>query len=290
MSKTYRVSMRVPENAQGIFTEALGLLKGAVVAGLSDENGLVELDLFLEREPEQGEVIAPLAAVSLATGLEIPEFTIELMPDIDWVAESQKGLPPVWAGRFWLYGSHVETPPPHGSIPLLVEANAAFGTGQHESTFGCLVAMSLIARRRKPRRILDMGAGSGVLSMAAAKLWRKPVLAVEMDVPSCAVARENARLNGVGAYLQVREGLGYRPSDVAKSAPYDLILANILAEPLMAMAPDLSRHLAPGGYAVLAGLLTRQSRAVIARHRQAGLYLERALEFGEWTTLIMRRR
>lgn len=290
MSKTYRVSMRVPEASQDVFTEALGLLEGAVVAGLPDENGLADLDLYLEREPERGEVIAPLAAISLATGLEIPDFEIEPMPDIDWVAESQKGLPSVWAGRFWLFGSHIKTLPPHGSVPLLVEANTAFGTGQHESTFGCLVAMSLIARRLKPRRILDMGAGSGVLSMAAAKLWRKPVLAVEMDVPSCAVARENARLNGVGAYLHVCEGLGYRPPVVGKFAPYDLILANILAEPLMAMAPDLARHLAPGGYAVLAGLLTRQSRAVIARHREAGLYLERPLEFGEWTTLILRRR
>ena len=163
----------------------------------------------------------------------------------------------------------------------------AFGTGRHESTFGCLLALTQLAQRRRFYNTLDMGCGSGILAMAMAHLWHCPVLAVDNDADSVRVAAENARENRVGEWIEAHCGDGYKSHLVARRGPYDLIVANILAEPLCAMATDLKRHLAPGGYVILAGLLTRQQRQVVARHRGQGMRLVKRLHFGEWTTLVL---
>jgi ribosomal protein L11 methyltransferase len=291
----YRLSLRVPRAALSLIELALEGLGGALVVGGPEEgapekDGRVSLDLFLDARPDDVELQARMAAAAVAAGIEPPGYSVEPLAEIDWVAESQRGLPAVRAGRFFLHGSHVEGPAPAGAIPLLVEANAAFGTGHHESTFGCLLALSRLAKQRRFHRILDMGAGSGVLAMAAAKLWRVPVLAVEMDRPSVQVAGANARINGLGAAITFLEAAGYRHSLVSRRGPYELIVANILAEPLIAMAGDLRRHLAPGGYAVLAGLMAAQKKGVVARHRAVGLRLVETLAFGDWVTLVLRRR
>jgi len=287
--KCYRLTVVVPREAVALFERAFDTLGGALAMGGPDDGALVTLDLFVDALPNKSGVAALLSTAALAAGIETPAYTLEALADTDWVAESQKGLPALRAGRFFLYGSHVREVPPAGSIPLLVEAGAAFGTGHHESTFGCLVALSRLAKKRRFTCVLDMGAGSGVLSMAAAKLWRAPVLAVEMDGPSLRVAKANARLNGVRAGIAFLEAAGYGRALVARCGPYDLVLANILAGPLIAMAGDLARHLADGGYAVLGGLMTAQKKAVVARHRAAGLYLVESLELGDWSTLVLRR-
>jgi ribosomal protein L11 methyltransferase len=205
------------------------------------------------------------------------------------VAESQRALPPIVAGRFRIRGSHITEPAPPGAFDLLIEANAAFGTGRHETTRGCLLALQDIAKQRTAQRILDMGCGSGVLAMAAAKLWPCRVLGVDNDAPSLAVAAANLRANGVADAVRLLLSDGFRRAEVRRAGPYDLILANILAEPLCSMAQDLSRHLAPGGLAVLSGLLTWQAPQVVARYRAAGLTLVKRYPLGEWTTLVLRR-
>jgi ribosomal protein L11 methyltransferase len=283
------VSLGVPRAALPLYELALEDLGGALVVGGPEDTEQVPLDLFLDSRPDGADLEARLAAAAVAAGTELLSYSVESLAEIDWVAESQRGLPAVRAGRFFLHGSHIEGPGPAGAIPLLVEAGAAFGTGHHESTLGCLLALSRLAKERRFHRVLDMGAGSGVLAMAAAKLWRARVLAVEMDGPSLRVARANARLNGLGTAVSFLEAAGYRHRLVARRAPYDLILANILAEPLIAMASDLRRHLAPGGHAVLAGLMTTQKRAVVARHRASGLRLLRSFDLGGWSTLVLRR-
>ncbi len=290
----YRLSLRVPRSSLPLIELALEDFGGALVVGgleegASEKDDQVPLDLFLEGRPDDAELQARMAGAAAAAGIELPAYSVEPLAEIDWVAESQRGLPAVRAGRFFLHGSHVEGPAPPGAIPLLVEAGAAFGTGHHESTFGCLLALSRLAKLRRFHRILDMGAGSGVLAMAAAKLWRGPVLAVEMDGPSLQVARANARINSLGSAVTFLEAAGYGHAVVSRRAPYDLIVANILAEPLIAMAADLRRHLAPGGYAILSGLMTTQKRAVVARHRTAGLRLIWSLALEDWSTLVLRR-
>jgi ribosomal protein L11 methyltransferase len=164
----------------------------------------------------------------------------------------------------------------------------AFGSGEHGSTRGCLRALERIAHRR-PRRILDLGSGSGILAMAAARLLRRPVLATDHDPWSVRVAARNAAANGVGRLVRTRLADGWRSAAPRRGGPYDLVLANILARPLCGMAKDLSLHLAPGGTAILAGLLAEQARMVLAAHRRRGLRLDFMLREGPWTTLVLRR-
>jgi ribosomal protein L11 methyltransferase len=173
---------------------------------------------------------------------------------------------------------------------LRLDAGLAFGSGEHASTRGCLLALERIARRQRPRRILDLGTGSGILALAAAKLTRRPVLATDIEPWSVRVADENARLNREQRLVSARLADGWRHRAVRAGGPYDLVFANILARPLCAMARDLAAHLAPGGTAILAGLLGTQARMVLAAHRRQGLVLEARHDVGPWTTLVVRRR
>ena len=286
------LSFAVDSAALPLFETIFEVLDGAMVTGAPGAAGQVTLEIYLAEPPSDDRVEELLTTASEIAEVSRPDFNLTQLPDVDWVAESQKALPPISAGRFYVYGSHVTEPPPFGSIPLLVEANVAFGTGRHESTFGCLLALTQLAtqldRRHRPRNALDMGCGSGILAMAMAHLWHCPVLAVDNDADSVRVAGENARENRVADWIEPHCGDGYHSHLVARRGPFDLIAANILAEPLCAMATDLRRHLAPGGYVILAGLLTSQQRQVLARHRGQGLHLVRRLHFGEWTTLVLR--
>ena len=270
------------------FEAALARLGGVLVIDAPDRDP-VTLSVYLVAPPAEPEVTALLAVAALSAGVPVPDFALAALPDLDWVAESQKALPPIRVGRFYVYGSHVAGPPPAGSLPILIDANAAFGTGRHETTRGCLLALTQLAKRRRFRRPLDMGCGSGVLAIAMAKLWAVPVLAVDNDAVALAVARRNAGLNGVAARLRSAVGEGYRAAALGAARPYDLVTANILAGPLIAMAHGLARYLAPGGVAVLSGLLRDQARAVLARHRAEGLMLAGRVTLGDWVTLVLVR-
>jgi ribosomal protein L11 methyltransferase len=192
--------------------------------------------------------------------------------------------------RFLVRGTHLPPAAAPGRIVLLLDAGMAFGSGEHGSTRGCLRALESLARHR-PVRVLDLGTGSGILAIAAARLLRPavPILATDLDPWSVRVARENAAANGVGARLRVRLATGWRQRVLQRGAPYDLVLANILARPLCAMARDLAAGLAPGGHAVLSGLLTSQMRMVLAAHRAQGLRLRRGLLEPPWATLILHK-
>lgn len=282
------LKVEVPLEAASLFEAALETLGGALA--LDEKIASAGLQVYLDAAPDRSQVTALLAAAAAAAGLESPAFGCEPLPEVDWVAESHKSLPPVCAGRFYVYGSHVTAPPPAGRIPILIDAATAFGTGRHESTRGCLIALGTLAKSRKVRRALDMGCGSGLLAIAMARLWRCPVMAVDNDRQAVAVTRENAKINGVAPWVRAHLGDGYLGSDLARCGPFDLIAANILAGPLAAMAPALARHLAPGGTAILSGLLASQERAVLAAHRAQCLHLATRVELGEWTTLVLRRR
>ncbi len=295
-SAGFKLRVSVPAAAVVIFEAALQALGGAVVRDVVEGRAAplmkvpmeVPLEVYLKDEPARTQVAAMLAAVGAAADLEAPRFSIEALPALDWVAESQKGLPPLRAGRFFVYASHAAEERPQSAIPIRIEAGQAFGTGHHESTRGCLLALDALSRRGRPRFSLDLGCGSGILAIAMAKLWRAPVLACDIDPLAVAITEENARLNGVGPAVRAVLSDGASRRGLFCRAPYNVIVANILAAPLSAMAGDLRRVLAPGGSLILSGLLRSQDRAVLARYRARHLRLKRRLVLGDWVTLVLR--
>jgi ribosomal protein L11 methyltransferase len=228
--------------------------------------------------------IALAAAAGQGTLVEIGEAKLE---DRDWLAENQLAFPPLRIGRFFIHGSHHGGRVPLGAIGIMLDAATAFGTGEHPSTLGCLMTLEGLAKRRRFRRPLDIGTGTGILSIAAAKLLRRKILASDIDGGAVRVAQHNASRNGVSSLVRVRQTAGYRDRAIRKSR-YDLVLSNILARPLALMARDLAGALAPGGRAVLSGLLCRQEPIVLAPHRGHKIVLERRLVIDGWSTLVLR--
>lgn len=230
-----------------------------------------------------------LALARVATGVDAPLQRAETEAE-GWLARTAESFPPQRVGRrFLLRGTHDRGPEPCGLVTLTLDAGLAFGSGEHGSTRGCLRALEGVAYRR-PRRILDLGTGSGILAMAAARVLRRPVLATDIEPWSVRVARQNAAANGVGRLVRPVLADGWRQPVVRRGAPYDLVFANILARPLCRMARDLATRLAPGGTVILSGLLGSQVRMVLAAHRRQGLMLQRCLTEGRWATLVLRRR
>ncbi|MEI9933040.1 MAG: 50S ribosomal protein L11 methyltransferase [Rhizomicrobium sp.] len=217
------------------------------------------------------------------------EVTVALLPDVDWIKLSQEGLPPVRAGRFFVYGAHDAGTVPHGVIPIKIEAGLAFGTGHHETTALCLCVLSDLSKKRRFANVLDLGCGTGLLAIGAAKLWRKSVLASDIDHVAVEVARENAAANGEAPLIRAITADGLTHPALTKRAPYDLILANILAGPLTKLAPDIARALAPGGVAVLSGLLQWQENMVVSFYRPHGLILRGTRRDGHWSALTLER-
>ena len=214
-------------------------------------------------------------------------LVVEDVPAQDWVKASLAGLKPVGAGRFVVHGAHDRARVPRNRIAIEIEAATAFGTGHHATTRGCLIALDVLARSRRPRHVLDLGTGSGVLAIAAAKLLRIPVLATDIDPEAVRAARGNARNNGVGALVETVQAAGLTAPEVFARAPFDLVFANILLAPLQRLAAPLARSLSPRARVVLSGVLATQSSAAIAAYRSQGLMLERRIALDEWMTLVM---
>jgi ribosomal protein L11 methyltransferase len=214
---------------------------------------------------------------------------VALLPDADWIRLSQEGLPPVRAGRFFVYGAHDAGAVPHGVIPIRIEAGLAFGTGHHETTALCLGVLSDLSKRRRFANVLDLGCGTGLLAIGAAKLWRRPVIASDIDPVAVEVTRENARANGEGPLVRGVTADGLDHPALAGQAPYDLVVANILAGPLTRLAPAIARALEPGGVLILSGLLAWQENLVASFYRPQGLILRTTRRAGVWTALLLER-
>jgi ribosomal protein L11 methyltransferase len=241
--------------------------------------------LIHQGEPDRAALLARLAP--LASPWDIADLEIGPIPSTDWLYRTAQTFPPQTIGRFWLHGSHVTEAPPAGTVPIRLDAGQAFGSGEHDSTRGCLLALDRLARRRRLKRVLDLGCGAGILAIAAAKCWPARVLAADNDPTAVAVAQDNARRNGVAGRVRCLLSDGYGSAALRRAGPFDLILANILAEPLCEVARDTARHLAPGGVAVLSGLLDRQADRVVAEHRRFGLRLREQIGEGLWVTLVL---
>ena len=253
---------------------------GVGVFELEDGSGLWEIGGYFTERPDA----AGLAL--LAAAFDARPFVVSELPETDWVAHVRRELAPVEAGRFFVHGSHDADKVPPGRLPLLIEAAMAFGTGHHGTTLGCLRALDrLIGAGLRAQRVADIGCGTAVLAMAAARVWEGTILASDIDRVAVEVAEANLRANGLEGRVRCVEAAGFAHPDLAAAAPYDLIFANILKGPLIALAPDLSAHLRPGGHAILSGILAEQAEEVTAVYRGAGNDLAFSEQIGDWVTL-----
>jgi len=282
------VSVVVPEDALDAYEAALAQACGTVGFFKDDDTGLWTIEGVKDQGANEADLGMALALAELATGFSATVARHATQAE-GWLARTFEAFPEQLVGRrFAVRGTHLAGPLTQGRLTIVLDAAIAFGSGEHGSTRGCLRALEIVAAR-KPTRILDLGTGSGILAMAAAKLLRRPVLATDIDPWSVRVARDNAKRNGLGNRMRALRADGWGSPSVRGAARYDLIFANILARPLTQMAKDLAVSLAPGGTAILAGLLVTQARWVLAAHRHHGLVLESALREGQWATLVLRK-
>jgi ribosomal protein L11 methyltransferase len=290
-SPTHRASFSIGDEAAArrvvdVLTEVF--FEGdAAVAAFEQPNGQWDVTLHFADAPDQAwlrELVANSAGNDIAATLAFD--TVEAK---DWVKASLENLVPVPAGRFVVHGSHDRDRVAPNKLATEIEAALAFGTGHHGTTRGCLLLLDHILKSTQPRRVLDLGTGTGVLAIAAAKALHRAVLASDIDAPSVRVAAENATLNEVGNHVRVIRATGFAAPDFPKAGPFDLVLANILANPLRQLASPMARHLAPGARVILSGLLTHQAPAVIAAYRARGLVPLRHLRIEGWSSLLLRK-
>ncbi|HWA64057.1 MAG TPA: 50S ribosomal protein L11 methyltransferase [Caulobacteraceae bacterium] len=273
---------RAEAEAAAAAIDADPALEGATYSILEEDEdrNVWRIDAFPTTDEEAQALSARLAGFAL-------KVVVEKLADADWLAMALSGLPPVRAGRFFVYGVHDRGRAPPNTVNLRIEAGAAFGTGHHGTTVGCLLAYDALLKRRAFGRVLDVGAGTGVLAIAAARTGARTAVGTDIDRVSVRIARENAALNGARVRFVHASGLAHRA--VAERAPYDLVFANILARPLVFLAQDIRHALKPGGTAILSGLLRSQARFVFAAYRARGFRLERRLNRDAWSTLVLQR-
>jgi len=258
---------------------------GVGVFEMEDGSGLWEVGGYFEEAPDE----ASLAVLAVAMGAK--PFVVSELPETDWVAHVRRELAPVEAGRFFVYGSHDADKVPENCEPLLIEAAMAFGTGHHGTTLGCLRALDRLAEAGfVGQNVADIGCGTAVLAMAAARIWPETVLASDIDEVAVDVARANVAANALEGRVNCVEAAGFDHPDLAAAAPFDLIFANILKGPLVALAPDMAVALQPGGYAILSGILNEQADEVIEVYAQSGINLTHRDSIVDWTTLTLQKK
>ncbi|MFM9863091.1 MAG: 50S ribosomal protein L11 methyltransferase [Micropepsaceae bacterium] len=243
------------------------------------ERGMWEVEAFFTEQPDEDDL-------QKRFGVPMRVIAIE---DENWVARALEGLPPVATGRFFLHGDHTSAQVPPNAIGLKIEASYAFGTGHHGTTRGCLLAFERLAKQRQFKNALDLGCGTGVLAMAFARLTHRPAVATDIDPLATAKTIENAKLNRAAPYLRAATAAGFKTPLISSHAPYDLIFANILAGPLMKLLPGIKANLAPGGHAILSGLLDEQANGICTMARAQNLRLIRRSALEGWVTLILQR-
>ncbi len=284
---TWRVRVTVPADAAAPVARALEPFCAAV-SWREAEGGDCVVNGYSLHEPD-GEAIAAALAAAEGTGLEPLSARVAPVAPRDWLAHSLRQFPPLTVGRFFIHSDRFADRVPPGCVGLNIGAGTAFGSGAHASTAGCLLALQGLAGRRRFGAPLDIGSGSGILAIAMAKIWRRPVIACDVDAEAVAVTQRNARRNGVGPLVRAVRGSGYGAPAVRRGAPFDLVCANILARPLCRMAIGLGRRLSADGVAVLSGFVERDGPGVLAAHRRSRLALRRRIVIDGWQTLVVGR-
>jgi ribosomal protein L11 methyltransferase len=257
----------------------------AAIAAFESPGGRWDITVHFAEPPDQASI---RELVGIAAGDEVAQtIAFDTVEAKDWVKATLEELVPVRAGRFIVHGRHDRSKVPANKLGIEIEAALAFGTGHHGTTRGCLMLLDHVLKAWRPRRVLDLGTGTGVLAIAAAKALRIKVLASDIDPLSVRVAAENARLNGSGDLVETIRATGFAAPEFAQRGPFDLVLANILANPLRQMATPMAQHLAPSALVVLSGLLPPQAQGVIATYRGRGLVLKRHIQIEGWSSLLL---
>lgn len=281
----WQLVFAVPAVAAGTAENSFDDIALSVAGFETDEkNKLWTFEILFGDKPDMEDIKRRLLLISALHGVPLPDAQLKELAAQDWLKAVARDFPPRTIGRFYIHGAHVTSPPPAGTIELRVDAGAAFGSGEHGTTGTCLEALDWLAKKHDFRNVLDMGCGSGILAIAAAKLWNAEVLAADIDPVAVQVTKENARINR--ARLEAIVSDGYMNERVKRGAPYDLIVSNILARPLVKFAPQLKRHLRGGGVAVLSGLIASQEAQVKNAHLDQGLTFRRRFSSGDWRTLV----
>jgi ribosomal protein L11 methyltransferase len=258
----------------------------AAITAFERPDGIWDVTVHFAEPPDQDSI---RELVGLAAGDDVAQaIAFDAVEAKDWVKATLEDLVPVPAGRFVVHGQHDRARVPPNKLGIEIEAALAFGTGHHGTTRGCLLLLDHVLKAYYPRRVLDLGTGTGVLAIAAAKALHRSVLASDIDPASVRVARDNARLNGTGDWVQVIQATGFEAPQFAQRGPFDLVLANILANPLRQLAGPMTRHLAPSGLVILSGLLTPQAAGVVAAYRARGLLPLRHVRIDGWSSLLLR--
>ena len=259
----------------------------AAIAAFESPDGRWDITVHFAEPPDQTSI---RELVGLAAGDDVAQdITFDTVEAKDWVKATLEELVPVRAGRFIVHGHHDRARIPPNKLGIEIEAALAFGTGHHGTTRGCLLLLDEVLKAYRPRRVLDLGTGTGVLAIAAARALQIKVLASDIDPLSVRVAHENARLNRTGDLVETIQAVGFSAPQFAARGPFDLVLANILANPLRQMATAMAGHLAPSALVILSGLLPHQAQAVIAAYRSRGLVLNRHIQIEGWSSLLMRK-
>ena len=289
----WRVDFRVPKAHRKIFENLLEPYCLALSSFEDEKSREWKIEGLTSVEPDTIGITKKLEHLANKHGILTPTVIFDLVPPKNWLAENLMDFPPIQIGRYYIYGSHIKPTALGGMIQLELDSGSAFGSGEHATTEGCLRAMEHLARQFDFKKILDMGCGSGILAMAATKTWRNPVIASDIDDEAIRVTIGNVKKNGLKGLIRATCGMGYSSELVRNNAPYDLILCNILANPLVQMAGDLSRHLDSGTnrrqFVILSGLLERDGNRVIAAHRARGLHLYNKININGWIVLVMTR-
>ncbi len=286
----WRVEIAVPAEIAEPFREALEAVVGNAASYQDEGADVARVAAWPSAAPEPKALKAALAAAAARAGAAVPEARVERLPPTDWLAENRSSFPTTRAGRFFIAGTVDTSASPAGAIVLRLDAGPAFGSGTHATTRGSLLALDGLARRRRVRRALDLGCGSGILALAMAAAWRAAVLAVDIEPVAAATTRDNARRNGLGPLVRAITADGPEATSVRRAGPFDLIAANILAPPLARMAPGLARLLAPGGAVVLSGLLAHEEAGLRVAYRAHGLVPVSRIRLGDWVTLALSDR
>jgi len=285
----WKIELRVPRHAVEQLVTAVDPFGVTLSCFEIEGQESWTIEAYCEGPPNKAALTAAVAVASASAGINEPDILCDLLPDYDWVAENRRSFKPIQVGRYFIHPTHYEETVPANAKVICLDAATAFGSGEHETTRGCLEMLARMQGQNRPQRVLDLGCGSGILSIAAAKTWNCRIVSVDIDPEAVRVCRENVDLNGVGARVSVLESDGVSAGEIRREGPFDLVLANVLAGPLIKLAPALTRQIARPGYIVLSGLLAHQRSPVTASYRRQGMLPVACRRFGEWPTLLLRK-
>ena len=276
-------------NSAPLFEEYLNQFCTSVYTHINTYGGECSITGIMCNEPNRHLIQKHARDLASSIGLRYPVFSFCIHQSKNWILENLNTFQPIRRDRYFIHGSHFEGYMPNNVIPLMINAGPAFGSGEHPSTEGCLQALSQLSKQHSFKQMIDMGCGSGILSLAMAKTWKSSVLACDIDKMALVVTASNAKANQTGGLIRCINCDGYKHREVIRNGPFDLITANIFALPLAKLAKDLRRIIAPNGLAVLSGILERDARWIINIHRILGLHLLAHQKINGWSTLILKK-